>query len=155
VGGKSVERLLLAIVALGVGALAIFTLAAWRDYRDAEPRQGAAATPAPVATQPTASVAAAEFTGTTAEAAPTRLVLRAARGDSWLAVRVGSETGASLYEGTLVEGERLSYRRNRLWIRFGLPENVDARIDGEPVPLPAGVMTMLLRRGRLVPAETG
>jgi hypothetical protein len=84
-----------------------------------------------------------------------RLVLTAARGESWVAVRAGSETGASLYEGTLAQGDRLSYRRNRLWVRLGLPVNVDATIDGKPAPLPGGIATVLLRDGRLTPAASG
>jgi Domain of unknown function (DUF4115)/DivIVA protein len=61
-----------------------------------------------------------------------RLVLRATHGDSWLSVRVGSETGELLYEGTLVRGRTLRFVRNRLWLRVGEPANLDVRLNGEP-----------------------
>jgi hypothetical protein len=61
-----------------------------------------------------------------------RLVLRATRGDSWLSVRVGSETGELLYEGTLAPGRTLRFVRNRLWLRVGEPANLDVRLNGEP-----------------------
>jgi RodZ C-terminal domain len=146
--------MLFAVAAIGAAALTTFTVAAWRDYRDAAPKPRTVTT-AP----PTTSVAAAEFRQPSRVRPPatpaTRLVLTATRGESWIEVRAGSETGVSLYEGTLARGDRLSYAHNRLWLRFGLPENVDARIDGEPAELPPGVLTMLLHGGRLTAAEPG
>jgi hypothetical protein len=147
------ERLLLAVCVVAAAGLAVLTYSAWRDYRDSRPVSSGR--PAPT---PTVSVRAVEFTqpqpASTREVAP-RLVLTAARGESWVAVRAGSETGASLYEGTLAQGDRLSYRRNRLWVRLGLPVNVDATIDGKPAPLPGGIATVMLRGGRLTPAASG
>ena len=61
-----------------------------------------------------------------------RLVLRATRGESWLLVRAGSETGELLYEGTLAPGRALRFVRNRLWLRVGAPANLDVRLNGEP-----------------------
>jgi hypothetical protein len=50
----------------------------------------------------------------------------------------------------MTQGERLSYRRKRLWIRFGLPDAVDATVDGDPAEIPDGVLTVLFRNGRLI-----
>jgi DivIVA protein/RodZ C-terminal domain len=84
--------------------------------REAAPVSDAAVPPANDATHPTSA----------------RLVLRATRGDSWLSVRVGSETGEILYEGTLATGRTLRFVRNRLWFRVGAPANLDVRLNGEP-----------------------
>lgn len=63
---------------------------------------------------------------------PVRLVLTATRGDSWLVVRAGSETGELLYEGTLTTGRALRFVRKRLWLRVGAPANLEVRLNGEP-----------------------
>jgi hypothetical protein len=60
----------------------------------------------------------------------------ATRGDSWLAIRSGSERGRLLYEDTLEQGATLRLRSTRLWIRFGAAANVDLRVNGEPMVLP-------------------
>ena len=154
------ERLLIALGVVAAVTLGVLTFRAWQDYRDSAP----AATPGPVTpvaeTQPTTTaegVAGAEFgksSGPTQVPAP-RLVLAATRGDSWVEVRSGSATGHSLYADTLTQGHRISYRRSRLWIRFGLPSNVDATIDGARTQLPAGVATVMLHNGRLTTVQTG
>jgi hypothetical protein len=42
-----------------------------------------------------------------------------------------------LYEGELPQGETVRLRSRRLWIRFGGASDIDLRIDGRPVRLPA------------------
>jgi hypothetical protein len=146
---------LLLVVVVAAGVLAVATYGAWRNYRDSRP---AAVSFSPVsASARTASFARAELIPDRAGAVvPTsRLVLTAARGDSWVAVRAGSANGGRLFEGTLTRGDRISYRRDRLWIRFGLPANVDATVDGRKVPLPAGVATVLLDGARLKTVQSG
>ena len=66
-----------------------------------------------------------------------RLVIVAARGPCWLSVRIGSEQGLSLYERTLDQGASVRFVSKRLWIRIGAPWNVDARLNGRTVGLPA------------------
>jgi len=66
-----------------------------------------------------------------------RLVIVAARGPCWLSVRIGSEQGLSLYERTLDQGASVRFVSKRLWIRIGAPWNVDARLNGHAVALPA------------------
>ena len=141
------------LVALAVtGVLFAATFRAWQDYRDSAPSAVTPAASRIPASPQTTSVASAAFR-TPETTRPDPLVLTAARGESWVAVRAGSESGALLYQGTLAEGDRLSYRRNRLWINLGLPTNVDATLAGEELPLPTGVATVLLRDGRLTTVE--
>jgi len=165
VPGTTLERLLTALGVVAAVGLGVLTFRAWQDYRDSAPAPASApASLTPVAaTQPTTTaegVAGAEFgksasSGQGRATATPRLVLAATRGDSWVEVRSGSATGQSLYANTLAQGQRISYRRTRLWIRFGLPANVDATIDGARAQLPAGVATVMLHNGRLTTIQTG
>jgi hypothetical protein len=60
-----------------------------------------------------------------------RLVLRATRGESWLMVRRGSESGPLVYEGMLASGRSLRFAGKRLWLRVGAPANLDAEVNGK------------------------
>lgn len=64
-----------------------------------------------------------------------RVVLTAARGDCWLLVRIGSETGPVLYEHTLSRGSSTSFSRPRLWIRIGAPGSLSATLNGKPIDI--------------------
>ena len=62
---------------------------------------------------------------------PPLLAVRAVRGDSWLAVHLGSATGRLRYEGTLMLGQTETFRGSRhLWLNLGSPENLDLRVRG-------------------------
>ncbi|MGZ4411773.1 MAG: helix-turn-helix domain-containing protein [Gaiellaceae bacterium] len=67
---------------------------------------------------------------------PPRIALVASRGDCWLSVHVGSATGPTLYEATLVLGHSLRFARRTLWIRVGAPSSLDIRLNGRRLPLP-------------------
>jgi hypothetical protein len=66
-----------------------------------------------------------------ARVTPARLVLRATRGESWLMVRRGSESGPLVYEGTLASGRSLRLAGKRLWLRVGAPANLAAELNGK------------------------
>jgi cytoskeletal protein RodZ len=82
-------------------------------------------------------------TTTTAPARPqpalARVEVDATRGSCWLAVRLGSDTGRTLYERTLQSGQRVRFVARRLWIRYGAPWNVDATVNGKAVRLPSAI----------------
>ena len=88
-----------------------------------------------------------------------RLALTAA-GPCWLLVRVGSDTGPVLYEGTLAAGKSLRYAlgrsRPRLWIRAGAPWNLRLALGGRAVaPVPhatAAPANLLATRTAVTPA---
>ncbi|HET8607507.1 MAG TPA: RodZ domain-containing protein [Gaiellaceae bacterium] len=66
--------------------------------------------------------------------APGTLVVRASRGDCWVEVRLGSETGPVVYERVLGEGGMLRFGlRKKLWLRLGAPWNADVTVRGKPV----------------------
>jgi len=65
---------------------------------------------------------------------PPALTLAAARGDCWLAVRMGSSTGRVVYEGVLRIGQMARFGlRKPLWVRLGAPWNLDATIGRRSV----------------------
>jgi cytoskeleton protein RodZ len=65
-----------------------------------------------------------------------RFVLAARHGPCWLSVRLGSETGRVVYEGTLEPGRTARFAGQRLWVRIGAPWNLLATLNGKPVVLP-------------------
>jgi hypothetical protein len=81
-------------------------------------------------------------------AALARVLIVATRGRCWLRVRIGSETGPAVYEGTLAQGASVRFVSKRLWIRIGAPWNVDAKLNGRAIGLPA-------RTGNVVVTSTG
>jgi hypothetical protein len=93
----------------------------------------------------------------TPRARPAVLVLTAARGTCWLAVRTGTAAGPLVYEGTLLEGRAVRFGlRKRLWIRIGAPWNLDAAIGGRPATrqLPSRLGDVVATAAGLKPAGT-
>jgi hypothetical protein len=76
------------------------------------------------------------------------LVVRAAGGASWLAVRSPTATGRVLYEGILAQGRSLRFQGGRFWVRAGAAANLSASFDGRPVRgFPTGTVTMTIVDG--------
>ena len=98
-------------------------------------------------------------TTTTEDATPTpkaKLVLTAARGDSFLQVRNGGVAGKLLWEGTLEQGQTqrfLKYRR--LWIDLDDPQNLDAKLNGQQIELPTDPAVVLVTPARVRVLSTG
>jgi Helix-turn-helix domain/RodZ C-terminal domain len=85
------------------------------------------------------------------------LVIRAQKGDSLLIVRVRSESGAQLWNGTLTKGEAQRFdTRHGLWVYLGSPENVTMRLNGRAVPVgELKPRSLLVTAGDIVPAGPG
>jgi hypothetical protein len=66
-----------------------------------------------------------------------RIVLVARRGRCWLSIHLGSATGRLVYQRTLEQGRTARFVSTRLWIRIGAPWNLEARLNGKAVQLPA------------------
>jgi cytoskeleton protein RodZ len=77
-----------------------------------------------------------------------RVVLRASRGDCWIAVRLGSEGGRLLYESLLRPGQSVSFTRLPLWVRVGAPGNLVLTLDGRRLGPLAGYRPLNVVVGR-------
>jgi cytoskeleton protein RodZ len=77
-----------------------------------------------------------------------RVVLRASRGDCWIAVRLVSEGGGLLYERLLRPGQSVSFTRLPLWVRVGAPGNLVLTLDGRRLGPLAGYRLLNVVVGR-------
>lgn len=66
------------------------------------------------------------------------VLLRAARGNCWIEVRLGGAEGKLLYEGTLEKGQAQRFVGKRLWLNAGVPENLSVRLNGDPFSIGGG-----------------
>ena len=65
--------------------------------------------------------------------------IRAARGDSFMEVRVGNRAGRPLYRGTLERGQIQRFPRQRaIYVSLGSPGNVVVKVNGNRVAFPDG-----------------
>lgn len=138
----------IAVLAAAVLVPVVLGLAAWRlTSSGGAPSAGSAArVTVPAASTETRQSAAGATAAASRPPRPRRvhLVLEAARGDSWVLARAGSETGRVLYEATLPSGESIRLHGRRLWLRLGAPWNLDARLNGRPIALPGEVASVLV-----------
>ena len=68
------------------------------------------------------------------------VTVTATRGESWIAARLGSESGRLLEERLLPHGETARLTGPRVWLLVGASANVDVRVDGEPRELAPGTV---------------
>lgn len=146
------------LVVIGVIVAIVAGLAAWQLSSSSDGKQGS---PPPTTSNPpttTSHHTAPKKTHKThhvAVALPSRAVLVASRGNSWLWVRSGGAAGPTVFEGTLLQGKSLpvSLRNGAVWIRVGDPPSIDVHLGGKVVEgLPTQVGNVLLTRRGLRPA---
>ncbi len=66
--------------------------------------------------------------------APVSLQIAAVRGDCWLAVRIGSAGGRTVWTGFVRSGRTMTFGlARRLWLRVGDPSAVKVTVAGKPV----------------------
>lgn len=145
-----------AYVALGAAALGLLVLnvLAWSggivdetaSETKAEQKQPAAQPEPSPPTPPPPPAPQTERPATPAASRPNTatVALSAVRGDCWLSVRVGSESGEVLYEGVLMQGDSLRFKRRELWLRLGAASNLEISVDGKPAEVPAGTVDIVL-----------
>lgn len=142
---------------LAVGVIVVLVaVAAWKLSSSPSPKQS---TPPPTTTPTTTSTQTTSqkhhHSKPPATALPTRAVVVASSGNSWLWVRSGSANGPTVYQGTLLQGKTLPVNlKNRpVWIRIGDPTSIEIKLGGRPVHgLPAQVGNVLLTRRGIQPA---
>ena len=148
--------LLRPLVVIGAIVAIVAAVAAWQLSGSGGNRS---APPPPTTTTTPTTTAAHTPPKTTPKkhvvvALPSRAVVVASRGNSWLWVRSGSAAGPTVYEGTLLQGKTLpvNLRNGPVWIRIGAP-TVDIRLGGKLVHgLPTQVGNVLLTRRGIQPA---
>jgi len=128
------SRAAVGAVAIGLGALLLWALG--QNGSAPNPLGNLEGQPAPV-THAAPAVGNLPHT-----ARPTRssvAILTAARGDCWLAARIGSREGPTAYEGFLRRGHTLRLGLGRtLWLRLRAPWNVDVQVAGKAAELSTG-----------------
>jgi|SRR5512146_1356980 hypothetical protein len=140
------ERLLLVVGLVALAAVGLLAFRGWQRYhRTSTTVTVTTATltrPAPARPHRRAA------TVTHAVAPPGALVLRAARGASWVAVRARTAAGRVLYQGILARGRAVRLRGDRFWVRAGAAANLTASFDDRPVRgFPKGTVTMSIVDG--------
>ena len=146
------------LVAVGVIVAIVAAVAAWQLSGSSGGKQGA-----PPTTSGHTTTASHHSPGPkkkhhqkpTAVALPSRAVVVASRGNSWLWIRSGNATGPTVYQGTLLQGKTLpvNLKNGPVWIRIGDPPSIDIRLGGKPVHgLPTQVGNVLLTQRGLKPA---
>jgi cytoskeletal protein RodZ len=154
-GGVGLLRPLI-VVAVIVAIVA--GLAAWQLSGSGSPKQSTppTTTPTTTASHHTTRPKKKQHTTTHVQVAlPSRAVVVASRGESWLWVRSGSAAGPTVYQGTLLEGKTLpvNLKNGPVWIRIGQPSSIDVRLGGKLVHgLPTQVGNVLLTRRGIRPA---
>ena len=147
------------LVAIGVIVAIVAAVAAWQLSGTSGGKQGGGAPPTTTATTPTTTAShtppRTKPKKHVAVALPSRAVVVASRGNSWLWARSGGAAGATVYEGTLLQGKTLAVnlQNGPVWIRIGDPPSIDIRLGGKLVHgLPTQVGNVLLTRRGIQPA---
>jgi hypothetical protein len=156
------ERVLAFSGLLLAAALAVLVGVAWAQYRDAEPPTLRVAAAEGLSQAPVESVPDFVPLPTKREVASSsadnvaRLTVVASRGPCWLEVRRGGSAGPVSFVGLLARGDRRTLRGKVLWLTVGAGQNVDLRLNGEPVSnVPAGVSTLTARPGGVAASTPG
>ncbi len=140
---RASESSLVVVALAGIVAVAILVVVAFRFSKDEEPANPAANLGAARAT--TQEAAGGAGNGRAAKgggggkekagARTARLVLTAARGDCWVAVRSGGPEGELLFSGTIAFGDTVRFVGRRLLLEFGAAptQNLNVRLNGKHV----------------------
>jgi hypothetical protein len=147
----------LVIVAIvgGVAAIAAWQLSGSSGTKRGTPGTTPPTTPTTTAAHHTTPRKKAHKTHHVAAALPSSAVLVAARGNCWLAIHAGGESGALIYQGTLLQGKKLPVKLTNgpVWMTVGNPPALDVRLGGKVAPgLPTQVGNVLLTRRGIRPA---
>ncbi len=123
------------VVALaGIVAVAVLVVVAFTLGSD-EPRTASRLGEAPTTSAETAPPPQAPPAAGPTAPRLARVVLTAARGDCWVAVRRGRPDGELLFSGTMFRGETKRFSARRLYLEFGdaPSENLSVRLNGRRI----------------------
>lgn len=138
------SRAALLVPALILAVAVAVGLAAW-GLTSGDGRRAATSTPSTATTAHHARPKRKHPAAPARPVASAPLAITAARGDSWISVRLGSQAGRVLWESILHRGSTIRFgRRHPLWIRVGAGANLDARVGTKPLQLPQLVGNVLV-----------
>ena len=146
------------LVVVGAIVAAVAAVAAWQLSGSSSPKKGAQSTSTPTTTashQQTTPKVQHKPHHHVVVALPSRAVVVASRGNSWLWLRSGSANGPTVYQGTLLQGKTLpvNLKSGPVWMRIGDPPSIDIRLGGKLARgLPSQVGNVLLTRRGIRPA---
>lgn len=149
--GRRSVGLLRPLIAIGAIVAIVAAVAAWQ--LNGSPKKSGSSPPPTTTTNGTTTTG--KRNPTPPAALPKHAVLTAARGSTWLDVRYGSQSGKLIYENTLPQGQtvKVDLTRGPVWIRIGLPANLDVHLGGKLAHgLPTQVGNVLLTPRGLKPA---
>ena len=155
---RASESSLVVVTLAGIVAVAVLVVVAFRFSDDDPSREPAAnlggtpaATPGSGRAGPGKAGGASGKrggSGNGAAATTAKLILTAARGDCWVAVRSGGPEGELLFSGTIAYGSTERFVGRRLWLEFGAApaENLNVKLNGRrvrsfPVDEPVVIVT--------------
>ena len=159
--GRRVESNLVVVALAAIVAVTVLVvvgLSGLGSDSDGEtPLPGTTTEPTTTAAAPGATTTSAGDAGEAAAGPKARLVLTAARGDSFLQVRDGGVNGRLVWEGTLEQGQTQRFvKYRRLWIDLDEPQNLNAKLNGRRVAdFPTEAAVVVVTPGRVRTISTG
>jgi cytoskeleton protein RodZ len=121
---RRIERNVVVLTLVAIGVIAALIIAAWKFG-------GSAPTSVPNLRQaPKKHAVKRKHAAAKPKVGIARVVVRAGRGSSYLAVRAGSSSGRVLYQGTLERGDAVPFAKPRLWLQITTPTNVRIKLNG-------------------------
>jgi cytoskeleton protein RodZ len=143
---RTSESSLVVVTLAGIVAIAVLVVVAFRFSNDDRTREPAANLGGPAATT-AGGGSAGQGKGERAggkrggsrkgagSATAAKVVLTAARGDCWVAVRSGGPEGELVFSGTIAYGSTERFAGRRLWLEFGAApsQNLNVKLNGKRV----------------------
>ena len=129
------ESSFVVVVLAGIVAVGILVVVAFTLGSEGTKDPGANVAGTPPAAPPPAAAPAPPPAPASQKPTVAKLVLTAARGDCWVAVRAGAPDGELLFSGTMYRGESKRFSAKRLWLEFGNApaENLNVKLNGRHV----------------------
>jgi cytoskeletal protein RodZ len=132
------ERSVVGVALVAIAVVTALVIAAWKfgDSSGSQKIANLGAQQQPGAASPRVAASAK------------KLVLRAVRNGTYVAVHQGSPTGKILFQGTLQSGRPLALAVRTVWMNVDSPENLRVTLGGRAVrvPRPHNPITILITR---------
>jgi cytoskeletal protein RodZ len=135
---RRIETSVLFVALLAIAVMTALVIAAWKFSSGSDTNMPAIRTDTPTTQARDPVTRPKPKIGTQAKVEKANLLLRAARGNCWIEVRLDGAGGKLLYEGTLEKGQSQRFVGKKLWLNAGVPENLAVKLNGDPVTVGGG-----------------